>query len=79
VKLLPLGAGEFQRERFLHERQILASLSHPNIAHLLDAGHLGNGQPYLAMEYVDGKPIDVFAAGLSVRQKIARFSRCAPL
>ena len=78
VKLLPLGAGEFQRERFLQERQILASLSHPNIARLLDAGHLDNGQPYLAMEYVDGKPIDVFAAGLSIRQKIALFLKvCA--
>jgi tetratricopeptide (TPR) repeat protein len=80
VKLLPVGAGEFQRERLLHERQILASLSHPNIARLLDAGHLGNGQPYLSMEYVDGKPIDVFAAGLSVRQKIALFLKvCAAI
>ena len=73
VKLLPLGAGEPQRERFLQERQILASLTHPNIARMLDAGHLDNGQPYLVMEYVDGQPIDAFAAGLSIRQKIALF------
>jgi serine/threonine protein kinase len=73
VKLLPLGAGEPQRERFLQERQILASLTHPNIARMLDAGHLDNGQPYLVMEYVDGQPIDTFAAGLNVRQKIDLF------
>ncbi|HYW48314.1 MAG TPA: serine/threonine-protein kinase [Bryobacteraceae bacterium] len=78
VKLLPPGAGDPQRERFLQERQILASLAHPNIARMLDAGHLASGQPFLAMEYVAGKPIDVFAAGLSVRQKVALFLKvCA--
>jgi TolB-like protein len=78
VKLLAPGAGEIQRERFLRERQILASLSHPNIARMLDAGHLESGQPFLAMEYVDGEPIDVFAAGMSVRDKIALFLKvCA--
>ncbi len=73
VKLLPPGAGDAQRERFLQERQILASLAHPNIARMMDAGHVENGQPFLAMEYIDGKPIDVFTAGLSLRQKIALF------
>ena len=78
VKLLPPGAGNVQQERFLQERQILASLTHPNIAHMLDAGHVENGQPFLAMEYVEGKPIDVFAAGLSSRQKITLFLKvCA--
>jgi tetratricopeptide (TPR) repeat protein/predicted Ser/Thr protein kinase len=78
VKLLPPGAGESQRERFLQERQILASLVHPNIARMLDAGHLASGQPFLAMEYVAGKQIDVFAAGLSVRQKVPLFLKvCA--
>jgi tetratricopeptide (TPR) repeat protein/predicted Ser/Thr protein kinase len=78
VKLLPPGAGDPQRERFLQERQILATLTHPNIARLLDAGHLENGQPFLVMEYVDGKPIDRFAAGLSVQRKIALFLKvCA--
>src|SRR5262245_39881094 len=37
VKLLSLGAGDFQRDLFLRGRQILAALSHPNIARLLDA------------------------------------------
>jgi tetratricopeptide (TPR) repeat protein/predicted Ser/Thr protein kinase len=78
VKLLPPGAADPQRERFLQERQILAALAHPNIARMMDAGHLDNGQPFLAMEYVDGKPIDVFAASLTVRQKIALFLKvCA--
>lgn len=78
VKLLPPGAGNPQRERFLQERQILASLAHPNIARMLDAGHLASGQPFLAMEYVAGKPIDVFAVGLSVHGKIALFLKiCA--
>jgi serine/threonine protein kinase len=42
-------------ERFLRERPILASLSHPNIAALLDAGTLADGVPYFAREYVGGK------------------------
>src|SRR5262249_50544798 len=66
VKLMHPGFTEIHRERFLQEREILAALSHPNIAHLLDVGHLDDGQPYLAMEYVDGKPIDEHSAGLSV-------------
>ena len=78
VKLLPASAGDAQRERFLQERQILASLTHPNIARMLDAGHVENGQPFLAMEYVEGKPIDEFGKGLNPRQKIALFLKvCA--
>ncbi len=73
VKLLPPGAGDPLRERFLQERQILASLVHPNIARMLDAGRADHGQPFLAMEYVEGRPIDVFAAGFSARQKITLF------
>jgi len=44
--------------RFLAERQILATLDHPNIARLLDGGFTEEGRPYLVMEYVDGLPID---------------------
>ena len=79
VKLLRPGAGHPQfRQWFLSERQILATLSHPNIARLLDAGHREDGQPYLVMEYVEGKTIDVYAAGIGVRQKIALFLKvCA--
>ena len=43
--------------RFLRERRILAQLTHPNIAHLIDAGATPEGRPYLVMEQVDGLPI----------------------
>jgi non-specific serine/threonine protein kinase/serine/threonine-protein kinase len=43
--------------RFQAERQILASLSHPHIVTLVDGGTTPGGQPYLAMEHVEGQPI----------------------
>jgi serine/threonine-protein kinase len=43
--------------RFARERHILARLEHPGIARLIDGGHGPDGQPYLAMEYVDGLPL----------------------
>jgi tetratricopeptide (TPR) repeat protein len=45
-------------ERMLRERDILASLTHPHIARLYDAGFDAQGRPYLALEHVDGSPID---------------------
>lgn len=45
-------------ERLAQERQILARLSHPNIARLLDGGATPSGQPYIVMDYVEGVPID---------------------
>ncbi|MEM1176865.1 MAG: protein kinase [Acidobacteriota bacterium] len=55
------------RQRFLDERQILAHLAHPNIAHLLDGGALEDPEqsldvPYLVMEYIEGEPIDTYCA-----------------
>ena len=47
--------------RFERERQILADLSHPNIARLFDGGALPDGSPYFVMEYVDGKPVTDWA------------------
>lgn len=47
-------------KRFLRERQILASLNNPNIARLLDGGVSDAGEPFLAMEYVEGVRIDEF-------------------
>ena len=44
--------------RFRAERQILASLDHPNIARLLDGGSTDQGVPFFAMEYIEGEPID---------------------
>jgi serine/threonine protein kinase len=42
------------------ERQILAQLDHPNIAHLLDGGSLPDGSAYIVMEYIDGIAIDAY-------------------
>jgi serine/threonine-protein kinase len=47
-------------ERFAREREILASLEHPHIARLYDAGLDPHGRPYMALEYVEGLPIDEF-------------------
>ena len=47
-------------ERFRNERQILASLDHPNIAHLMDGGTTEDGIPYLVMELIEGVPIDSY-------------------
>ena len=44
-------------ERFLRERQILARLDHPGIAHLLDGGSTEDGDPYFVLEHVEGVPI----------------------
>ena len=46
--------------RFRQERAVLATLEHPHIARLLDAGETDGGVPYLAMEYVDGEPITTY-------------------
>ncbi len=60
IKLIRPGvASRHTLQRFWQERQILASLVHPNIARLLDGGSTSAGQPYLVMEYVDGEPLDV--------------------
>jgi serine/threonine-protein kinase len=52
----PLAQG--MHSRFKVERQILAQLDHPNIAHLMDGGSLPDGSAYLVMEYIDGVAID---------------------
>lgn len=46
--------------RFRAERQILASLHHPSIARMLDAGALADGRPFIVMEFVDGEPITAY-------------------
>lgn len=61
--------------RFHLERQILASLDHPNIATILDGGTTEDGLPYFVMEYVEGEPIDQYckARSLSTRQRLELF------
>ena len=62
-------------ERFKRERQILASLNHPNIAKLLDGGVSGSGEPFIAMEYIEGEQITDFVSrqNFSIEFKIKLF------
>ncbi len=76
IKLLRRNPYNTFKERFLRERQILASLSHPNISRLLDAGH-AEGQPYLVMEYIEGQRIDEYSAKLDSRGIAAMFLQVA--
>jgi serine/threonine-protein kinase len=61
--------------RFKQERQILASLNHPNIARLLDGGVSAEGEPFLAMEYVDGLRIDDYCdrRSLATEERLSLF------
>ncbi|HEX8685716.1 MAG TPA: serine/threonine-protein kinase, partial [Pyrinomonadaceae bacterium] len=63
------------KRRFRQERQILASLNHPNIARLLDGGVSADGEPYLVMEYVEGERVDDYceARRLSTRARLRLF------
>jgi non-specific serine/threonine protein kinase/serine/threonine-protein kinase len=75
IKLVRAGMGSaFVLERFLHERQILATLDHPNIARLLDGGTT-DGVPYLVMELIEGERIDAYcqARRLSVSDRLRLF------
>ena len=71
----PALIGRAVTERFAREREILASLDHPNVAPLLDAGIGDDGQPYLALQYVAGTPITVYCdrEKLGVPQRLRLF------
>jgi len=62
IKILTDIADPDWAARMRDERHILASLTHPGIARLIDGGETPEGQPYLVMEHVDGVPLDVHAA-----------------
>ncbi len=66
-------------ERVMRERDILASLQHPNIATIHDAGVEANGRPWLALELIDGAPIDRHCKekSLDANQRIALVVRVA--
>ncbi|MEP7380823.1 MAG: serine/threonine-protein kinase [Gemmatimonadota bacterium] len=77
LKFLRRGhEGDLAIRRFRYERQILANLNHRNIAALLDGGVTPEGQPYIVMEFVDGRPITAYAAahhlGLRARLQLLR-------
>ena len=76
LKMVHGGLGtSVTRERFLRERQILARLEHPNVAHLVDGGITDAGQSWFAMEYVDGEPLDAYCdrRQLQVGERLALF------
>jgi serine/threonine protein kinase/tetratricopeptide (TPR) repeat protein len=76
IKLIKRGMDtDLVLERFRAERQILASLDHPNIARLIDGGTTDDGRPYFVMEYIEGKPIDEYADAqrLTVPERLRLF------
>ncbi len=75
VAIKLVRGGEMLVQRFRKERRILASLEHPNIAHLLDGGTTTDGLPYVVMEYVDGMPIDAYCRtyALSIPDRLQLF------
>ena len=81
VKLIKRGMDtDFILRRFRNERQILASLDHPNIARLLDGGTTDDGLPYFVMEFIDGLPLFEYcdARRLGVDGRLRLFARiCA--
>ncbi len=76
IKLVRRGLlSRHAQGRLRLERQILAALDHPNIAHLLDGGTTTEGTPYIVMEYIDGEPIDTYCdnRGLTIEARLKLF------
>lgn len=75
LKLLRAEAAD-QGNMFMRERRLLARLEHPGVARLIDAGISADGRPYMAMEYVEGQPIDIWCrehgANLDTRLNLFR-------
>ena len=77
LKLPRLGWSRGLHERMRRERDILASLAHAHIARIHDAGIDDQGRPYLALEYVEGEPIDryVRSQGMTIAQRLRQIGR----
>jgi serine/threonine protein kinase/tetratricopeptide (TPR) repeat protein len=76
IKLVRRGLLSRQSQQRLRlERQILATLDHPNIARLFDGGATDDGTPYIVMEYIDGEPIDIYCdrRNLSIEARLKLF------
>ena len=75
VKILAVALAGRGEQRFRREGRLLARLTHPHIAQLLDAGVTSGGQPFFVIEHVDGRPIDEHCRqhGLDVEQRIRLF------
>ena len=78
IKLIKQGFGtkEFVRH-FRQEERILAALNHPNIARLYGGAVTPGGLPYFVMEYVEGIPLETYAAehSLGMRERLALFRK----
>jgi non-specific serine/threonine protein kinase/serine/threonine-protein kinase len=80
IKLVSAALSSHAAEMFRRERQVLASLDHPNIARLLDGGTTEDGSPYLVMEYLQGQPVTAYcqARQLSIDDRLKLFEKiCA--
>jgi eukaryotic-like serine/threonine-protein kinase len=79
IKLIRGFPTDDGRRRLRQERQILAQLDHPFIAHLLDGGETEDGQPYVVMEYVAGLPLldHLVRHPLPLRARLALFDQIA--
>ncbi|HMP70559.1 MAG TPA: tetratricopeptide repeat protein [Pirellulaceae bacterium] len=77
LKLIKAGIGSKEIiARFDAERQALALMNHPNIARILDAGTTPDGQPFFAMELVQGKPLTTYCDEnrLSIDERLELFA-----
>ncbi|TVP98914.1 MAG: hypothetical protein EA359_17720, partial [Balneolaceae bacterium] len=72
-----MSADEHSHQRFEAERHILATLSHPNIARLIEGGITASGEPFVIMEYVNGIPVDEWCnqKGLGIPERIQLFRK----
>lgn len=76
IKVVRSGmATDYVLQKFRHERQILAFLTHPYIARMFDGGTLEDGRPYFVMEYVEGRPLLSYCeeAKLALRDRLRLF------
>jgi serine/threonine protein kinase len=77
IKLVRAGQNsDFVIRRFKNERQILATLDHPNIARLLDGGTTEEGIPYFVMELIEGQPITEYcdSRNLPIAERLKLFA-----
>ncbi|MEM1179380.1 MAG: serine/threonine-protein kinase [Acidobacteriota bacterium] len=80
IKIIDSGAeAPTVFQRFISERQILASFDHPHIARLYDGGTASDGRPYFVMEPIDGVPIDrfCFERNLPLAERLEVFKKVA--
>src|SRR5919202_820505 len=76
IKVVKRGMDtDFILRRFRHERQILATFDHPNIARLFDGGTTDDGLPYFVMEFIEGQPLYNYcdAHKLSIAERLKLF------